>query len=220
MLAPVAEPLPGRIRALPVTRPHPIGSLRMPKPATTPRQVLTYWFSLERPGKRHDAGVREVLGALYEQAATHALEAWARRPHDRLALILLLDQVPRHLYRRDGRAYATDWHAQAVAARFFARNDWRDFAPLERYHAALPYLHAEDADKQEQVNALIHDCAHAIAELSYMGRLADLYRETIARFGYFPHRNALRGRPSTPEEQRFLDEEWYPRRRRAMPDGE
>jgi uncharacterized protein (DUF924 family) len=192
----------------------------MAKPKINPRQVLTFWFSLERPGKRHDQVVRRVLGDLYEQAATHQLDAWMKRPRERLALILLLDQVPRHLYRHDGRAYATDLHAQAAAARFFARGDWRDFTPLEKYYAALPYLHAEEAGLQEQVNPIIHACAEAIPELSFMGRLADLYLETIERFGRFPHRNALRGRVPTAEEQRFLEDEWTPRRRRVLPDSE
>jgi uncharacterized protein (DUF924 family) len=187
----------------------------MARPASSPRQVLTFWFSLERPGKKHDAVVREVLGELYEQAATHRLDPWLKRPHDRLALILLLDQVPRHLYREDGRAFATDLKAQAAAARFFERGDWHDFSPLERYYAALPYLHAEALALQEQVNPLIHACADANPELDYMGRLADLYRDTIRRFGYFPHRNALRGRPGTEEERRYLEEEWHPRRRRS-----
>ncbi|HKI98353.1 MAG TPA: DUF924 family protein [bacterium] len=192
----------------------------MPKPKITARQVLTFWFALERPGKRHDHVVREVLGELYELAATHQLDDWVRRPHDRLALILLLDQVPRHLYRQDGRAYATDLHAQAAAERFFARQDWQDFTPLERYYAALPLLHAEDAALQRRVNPVMHTCAEAIPELSFMGRIADLYLETIERFGHFPHRNALRGRVSTPEEERFLEEEWYPRRRRVLPSEE
>ena len=84
----------------------------------------------------------------------------------------------------------------------------------------LPFLHAEDAELQRQVNPVIHGCAKALPELSYMGRLADLYRETIRRFGHFPHRNALRGRVTNEEEAQFLEEEWYPRRRRVLPDGE
>ena len=187
----------------------------MARPAGSPRQVLTFWFSLERPGKKHDAVVREVLGELYEQAATHQLDDWLKRPQDRLALILLLDQVPRHLYREDGRAFATDLKAQAAAARFFERGDWHDFSPLERYYAALPYLHAESPALQEQVNPLIHACAKAIPGLEFMEPFADLYLDTIRRFGYFPHRNALRGRPSTEEERRYLEEEWHPRRRRS-----
>lgn len=192
----------------------------MARPATTARQVLTFWFSLERPGKRHDATVRACLGALYEEAAAHRLDAWLKRPRERLALVLLLDQVPRHLYRLDGRAFATDWKAQAAAARFFERGDWRDFTPLERYYAALPCLHAESLDCQRAVNPIIHACAEAIPELSFMGRVADLYLETIERFGYFPHRNALRGRPCTDEEARYLEEVWNPRRRRSQPSEE
>lgn len=189
----------------------------MARPATNPRQVLTFWFSLERPGKKHDAIVRAVLGDLYEQAATHKLDAWLQRPRERLALIVLLDQVPRHLYRHDARAYATDPKAQAAAARFFERQDWEDFAPLETYYAALPFLHAEDAALQERVNPLVKDCAAAIPELAFMGRVADLYLETIRRFGHFPHRSAMRGVPLTAEEERFLAEEWSPRRRRDQP---
>lgn len=192
----------------------------MPKPAETPRQVLTFWFSLERPGKKHDAVVREVLGDLYERAATHLLDDWMRRPHDRLALILLLDQVPRHLYRQDGRAYATDLAAQAATARFFERQDWQELTPLEKFYAVLPFLHAEDAALQRRVNPVLHECAEALPELSFMGRIADLYLEIIERFGFFPHRNGMRGRVTTAEEQRFLDEVWFPRRRRVLPDPE
>lgn len=192
----------------------------MARPAGNARQVLTFWFALERPGKKHDATVREVLGDLYEQAATHRLDDWLKRPHDRLALILLLDQAPRHLYRLDGRAYATDLKAQAATERFFERQDWQDFSPLERYYAVLPFLHAEHLERQERANPLIKACAAAIPELSFMGRVADLYLETVRRFGHFPHRNALRGVPNTPEEARFLEEEWYPRRRRYQPGEE
>ncbi len=190
----------------------------MAKPATMPRQVLTFWFSLERPGRKHDRVVREHLADLYEAAAGHRLDAWTADPRERLALTLLLDQVPRHLYRRDGRAFATDLKAQAVAGHFFARQqDWAEFTAAERYYAALPYLHAEDAALQERVNPVVHACAEALPDLHYMGRIADLYLETIRRFGYFPHRNALRGRISGPDEVRFLEEEWYPRRRRINP---
>ncbi len=183
---------------------------------TRPEQVLAFWFALKGPGKKHDQAIRAALGDLYERAATHRLDPWMELPRQRLALILLLDQVPRHLYRRDGRAYATDLKAQAAASRFFDREDWGDFTPLETYHAAQPYLHAEDEAKQVRVNAVIHRCAEAIPALSFMGAMADLYLEAIRRFGYFPHRNRSRGRESTAEEQRFLEEEWYPRRRRIQ----
>jgi uncharacterized protein (DUF924 family) len=159
------------------------------------------------------------LGEAYERAARHRLDGWAEEPRERLALILLLDQVPRHLYREDARAYATDLKAQALAARFFERQDWMDFHSIEKYSAATPYLHAEDLARQQRVNPVMHACAAAIAHLHFMGRIADLYLETIRRFGRFPHRNVLRGIAGTAEEQRFLEEEWLPRRRRIAPEG-
>ncbi len=190
----------------------------MRAPAETPRQVLDFWFGLERPGKKDDPAVRAVLAAAYEQAARHLLDAWAEVPRDRMALILLLDQVPRHLYRADARAFATDLKAQAQARPYFERGDWMDFHSIERFYAALPYLHAENEQRQEQVNPVIHACAASLQNLSFMGRIADLYLETIRRFGTFPHRNAVRGVPNSAEEQRYLDEVWHPRRRRIETD--
>jgi len=190
----------------------------MTAPAQTPQQVLDFWFGLNHPGRKDDAAVRAVLGDAYERAARNRLDAWAEAPRERLALILLLDQVPRHLYREDARAFATDLKAQEQAARFFERQDWMGFNSIEKLHAATPYLHAESLARQQQVNPLIHACAASLVRLHFMGRIADLYLETIRRFGRFPHRNALRGIATTAEEQRFLDEEWTPRRRRIAPE--
>jgi uncharacterized protein (DUF924 family) len=186
----------------------------MNTPAASPRQVLDFWFGLERPGEKDDPAVRAVLGETYEQAARHRLDSWAERPRERLALILLLDQAPRHLYREDARAFATDLKAQALTGRFFERGDWMDFRSLERFHSALPFLHSEVVGRQQQVNPVIHACARELPGLHFMGRMADMYLATIRRFGYFPHRNALRGVPNSPEEQSFLDEDWGPHRRR------
>jgi uncharacterized protein (DUF924 family) len=189
----------------------------MTAPAQTPQQVLDFWFGLDRPGKKDDPAVRAVLGEAYELAAQHKLDGWAEAPRERLALILLLDQVPRHLYRHDARAYATDLKAQQQTRRFLETQDWMAFHSIEKLHAATPYLHAEHAGRQRQVNPVIHACAEAIPDLHFMGRVADLYLETIERFGYFPHRNPLRGVPLSADEQRFLHEVWYPRRRRVIP---
>ena len=191
----------------------------MPAPAETPQQVLDFWYGLERPSRKDDGAVRAVLGDAYERAARHQLDGWAEAPRERLALILLLDQVPRHLYREDARAFATDFKAQDQTRRFFERQDWMDFHSIERLSAAMPYLHAEHVAQQQQVNPVVHACAGSIAHLHFMGRIADLYLETIRRFGRFPHRNAMRGIATTAEERRFLDEEWMPRRRRIVPEG-
>jgi uncharacterized protein (DUF924 family) len=190
--------------------------MALPAPET-PQGVLDFWFGLERPGKKDDDAVRAVLGPLYERAATHKLDGWAEPPRSRLALILLLDQVPRHLYREDGRAFATDRKAQVHAQRFLDVGDWMGFHTIERMYAVLPYLHAEDAAKQARVNPVLHRLAEDLPDRPYLGGVADLYLDTIRRFGYFPHRNPLRGIPSTPEEERFLQEEWEPRRKRILP---
>jgi uncharacterized protein (DUF924 family) len=182
----------------------------MPLPTVpdSPQAVLGFWFALEKPGKKDDAAVRAALGPLYELAAAHRLDAWAEAPHPRLALILLLDQTPRHLYRADARAYATDLKAQVLTQRFLDAGDWADLRPIERFYALLPFLHAEDPARQERVNPLLHSLLPELPGLGFMGAVADQYRDVVRRFGRFPHRNVLRGIPSTPEEARFLKEEW------------
>src|SRR5689334_15860318 len=192
--------------------------MTFPSPPTSPQGVLDFWFGLDKPGQKDDPAVRAVLGPLYEQAATHKLDGWGEAPRSRLALILLLDQVPRHLYREDGRAFATDRKAQGLTQRFLEREDWMGFHSIEQYYALLPFLHAEDVPKQERINPLIHRVTAEIADLEFMGRVADLYLDTIRRFGYFPHRHKLRGIPLSPREEQFLKEEWEPGRRRSLPD--
>ena len=216
----------------------------MPPTSPSPSAVLDFWFDLERPGKKHDAMVREALGALYGQAARGALDAWAKgraegragetagdgaadggtvghrdAERQRLALILLVDQVPRHLFRGDPRMYATDHKAAGLTAMYMGENpeaeDWGDLTPLEIFYATHPWLHAEDEVRQARINPIYHRIAPALPGLEFMAAIADLYWETIRRFGRFPHRNAVLGRDTTEQEARFLTEEWNQRRRDA-----
>jgi len=175
--------------------------------------VLDFWFSLEKPGPRHDEQVRERLGGWHARALAGELDGWARAPRARLALVLLLDQVPRHIFRELPRAYAGDARAQALTARFLERADWEDFTPLERYYAAAPWLHAEDAAMQARIHPVLRALAAGHPALAVSAAVADLYLETIRRFGRFPHRNAILGRESTAEERAFLAGEWAERRR-------
>ena len=175
--------------------------------------VLKFWFSLDSPGKRHDTLVTVELGPGYRRAAAGELDGWRENPRSRLALILLLDQVPRHIHRERPGAFATDLPAQACTAIFFARRDWDDLSPFERFYMAHPWLHAEDAALQEVVNPFLRDVAGRLPGLEYMAGIAELYLETIRRFGRFPHRNRILGRASTAAEEAFLKEEWFARRR-------
>ena len=181
-------------------------------PAENGEAVLTFWFGLKSPGKKDDARVREVLGPLHERAAVGELIHWAEPPRDRLALILLLDQVPRHLYRDDPRAYATDAMARDLTALFVERNDWRTFKPIEKFYASHPWLHAEDFELQSKIHGHYQELAPQLPGLEFMAATADLYLETIRRFGRFPHRNKILGRETTPEEQAFLDTVWNRKR--------
>ena len=182
--------------------------------------TLDFWFGLERPGMKHDALVRAALGRRYEQAAAGEHDGWCGQALGRLALIVLVDQVPRHLYRTDARAFATDLKAQHLAAAFFSgAAHWDAMVPLQRFYAALPWLHAEDVQRQQAVNPVMHQCAAAVPDLDFMGRIADLYLETITRFGCFPHRHTLRGVAPSPEEAEYLEQVWFPRRRRVVPDS-
>ena len=184
--------------------------------AETPQEVLDFWYGLQSPGKKDDAQVREVLGNLHQRAAVGELDGWAENPRNRMALILLLDQVPRHLYRDNPRTYATDEKAQSFTELFVAQNDWQPFTPLEKFYCAMPWLHSEDLEKQTRIHPIYQEITPQIEGLEFMGRIATIYLETIQRFGRFPHRNDMLGRETTPEEATFLEMEWGPRRRKVI----
>jgi len=174
-------------------------------------EVLRFWFEEHDRrdwfGKdaRFDALVRERFLALYEAAATGALAHWSGTPRGALALVLVLDQFPRHLFRGEARAYATDAPARAAAEQAIARGWDRELRPIERLFLYLPYEHSESLEDQWRALALV-------APLAVWPETADAYRwavrhwEVIGRFGRFPHRNAALGRACTAEEEAFLRE--------------
>jgi uncharacterized protein (DUF924 family) len=118
-----------------------------------------------------------------------------------LAIILLLDQIPRNIYRDSPHAFATDRLAQAVTQRAIAKGfDAATEAALRPFFY-LPLEHAEDLALQEESVRL----TASLPDPEYL-KYARIHRDVIARFGRFPHRNAILGRPSTPEELAFLAE--------------
>ena len=171
-----------------------------------PADVVGFWCEKLGPDAwftRTDATDRlvvERLAPLYGLAAAGRLDAWAETPQGALALVILFDQVPRNLFRNDARAYATDPRARAVARRALARGDDAAYDEMRRLLLLLPFEHSESLADQEWSLALF---AAKIADpvwRDYAGR----HHAQIARFGRFPHRNSVLGRPSTPEEQAFL----------------
>lgn len=157
-----------------------------------PRKV---WFRKSEP---FDAEIRRRFLPLWEKAARSELERWRSAPLASLALIVVLDQFPRNMFRGTARAFSTDSLALAAATSALERGFDRLVLATERTFLYLPFEHAEDLAAQR--------CAFALFEaldpndMEYARR----HYEIIARFGRFPHRNAALGRESTAEEAEFL----------------
>jgi uncharacterized protein (DUF924 family) len=172
-------------------------------------EVLRFWFdpSLD-PGQRSkrwftkdaafDAEIRRRFLALYEEAAAARLGAWQGAARECLALVILLDQFPRNMFRGEARAFATDPLAREAARALLPRLG--GLTADERLFAALPFEHSESLADQDLACELMKDFDPE--QLRYALR----HREIIRRFGRFPHRNAFLGRASTPEEIQFLKE--------------
>jgi len=178
-------------------------------PTLEPDDVLAFWF--EEHGREDwftrsdafDVTLRVRLGAAYERAAAGDLDGWAATPDGALALILLLDQVPRNLFRDDPRAFATDAKACEIArAAVDAGHDLALPAPERRLFVYLPFEHSEDAGDQALSVAL---CKERLGNDDY-AEYARRHKAVIDRFGRFPHRNAVLGRETTADEAAFLKE--------------
>jgi uncharacterized protein (DUF924 family) len=173
-------------------------------------QVIEFWFGSGDRDKRwfekdaaFDDEVRRRFLALYEEAAAGQLARWTGDPGDCLALIVLLDQFPRNMFRGTARAFASDRLALQTAKEAIARGHDRKLRPSERMFVYLPFQHAESlADQLEgcKLTQAITD----FPETSDVYRSALAHCDIIRRFGRFPHRNAILGRASTPEEIEFL----------------
>jgi uncharacterized protein (DUF924 family) len=160
------------------------------------------WFN-STPG--FDAALAERFAADHDRAEGGALADWEGAPESALALIMLLDQVPRNIFRSMPRAFATDPLALAVTKRALGRGfDW-NVPPAWRLFFYLPFEHSEDLADQRRGLSLIEALPPVPGRQSGLNK-SRRHLEIIERFGRFPHRNAILGRISTPEELAFLDE--------------
>jgi uncharacterized protein (DUF924 family) len=179
---------------------------------STARALLEFWFGA--PGDPHhnqfrpewfqksdifDAGMRDRFASEHDRAAWGEYDAWAASAPGALALILLLDQVPRNIFRDTPRAFATDAKALEVAKQAIRDGHDHTLGPLERLFLYMPFQHSEDSIEQDRSLALYERLG-----LEDAHKFALRHQEIIARFGRFPHRNAILGRTSTPEEEAFL----------------
>jgi uncharacterized protein (DUF924 family) len=184
----------------------------------TAGDVLDFWFGA--PGSAthgqprrewfvkkdaFDAAIRERFGAVIEQALSGGLREWdAEGPQGVLARILVLDQFTRNAYRKTPRSFDGDALALAAARDLVDSGADKALSPLQRSFAYMPFEHAEDAYMQERAVELFSMLAAEHPGFDEMLDYAHRHRGVIARFGRFPHRNAILGRASTPEETAFL----------------
>jgi uncharacterized protein (DUF924 family) len=175
-------------------------------PFTAPADRLTLWFT-KRP--ETDAAIRDLFEPSLQAAAAGRLDGWRQSPSGWLALIVLLDQFPRNIYRDTPRAFAFDELAQRLALNALHAGVDKLLRPIERVFAYLPLEHAEDLDLQRRCVACFEALRaeappqHASLYDSYLD-YARRHLVVIERFGRFPHRNAALSRDSTPEEAAFL----------------
>jgi uncharacterized protein (DUF924 family) len=178
-------------------------------------EILDFWFG--RPGTPEfgrardfwfrkdpafDAELRTRFGTVIEAGLAGGLEDWPS-PRGTLARVVLLDQFTRNSFRDTPRAFAGDAQALAIAAQAIARGDDDALAAVERWFLYMPFQHAESLGAQERSVELfrrLRDEAGLADPLPF----AEKHAEVIRRFGRFPHRNAILGRASTPEEIEFL----------------
>jgi uncharacterized protein (DUF924 family) len=170
-----------------------------------PESVLAFWRAAGpdkwfKKDSSFDDEIRTRFLATYEAAAAGKLAEWEAKPEGALALTIVLDQFPRNMFRGSARTYAADPLARAVADRALVRGFDQSMPLQEAQFFYLPFEHSENLEDQERCCELFR----AAGDMEAL-RWAELHADIIRRFGRFPHRNAVLGRATTPEEQAFLD---------------
>ncbi|MCU0567953.1 MAG: DUF924 domain-containing protein [Oculatellaceae cyanobacterium Prado106] len=153
-----------------------------------------------------DQEIAQRFLTAYEQAAAGAFDEWQRSPSPCLALLLLLDQFPRNLFRGTPKAFATDTKALEVALGAIATQFDQALAPIQRIFIYLPLEHSENLAIQNQSVALFRQLAIADPQLQDTLDFAIRHQQVIEQFGRFPHRNAILNRPTPPAEAEFLQQ--------------
>lgn len=176
-----------------------------PLSPVTPADIITFWreAGYDRwysKDDAFDAEIRRRFLLTWEAAAGGKLSAWQDSNDGTLALLILLDQFPRNMFRDDPRAFSTDALARDVANQAIARGVDQRIDAVMRQFIYLPFEHSESAADQARCVDLFRTLGDA-ENLKY----AEIHRDIIQRFGRFPHRNRVLGRVTTAEEQVFLD---------------
>jgi len=171
----------------------------------SPEDVLAFWIKAGpekwyQKDEAFDRSIRDSFLTTYEAAAEGRLSAWERTPDSALALIIVLDQLPRNMFRNSARAWLADPLAREVAGRAISQGFDKAVDKSLRAFFYLPFMHSEDLADQDYCVELCEALGNE-DNLKY----AEIHRDVISRFGRFPHRNVVLGRETTPDEQAFLD---------------
>jgi len=189
-------------------------------------EILGFWFGNESDDARVaesqsslwwkkdpdvDADIRSRFSADLEAAANGKYDHWLREARGRLALIILVDQFSRNMYRGDARCFSYDEHSLRWCKEGLAAGVDRGLRPIERVFFYLPLEHSEVLEDQNTSVEMFSELAKVVPpglQKLFAGYVdyAVRHREIIERFGRFPHRNAILGRESTAEEAVFLQE--------------
>lgn len=193
-------------------------------PIVTAADVLEYWFAGTEQdptaaqartawwfsgGEEVDREIRDRFAGTVEAGRHGGLDGWAKSAPGALALVIVLDQFPRNIFRGLPEAFASDERALAVAEAAITAGGLDALGPIERAFLYMPFQHAENLAAQDRGVALFDDL-RTIGGPAWQSLLdvnlkyAREHRDIIARFGRFPHRNPLLGRASTPEEEAFM----------------
>ncbi|MDQ6437839.1 DUF924 family protein [Mesorhizobium sp. LHD-90] len=171
----------------------------------TQREVVDFWRDAGQEkwfekNDDFDTAFREKFLETHEAAARGDLDGWTESAEGALALLILLDQFPRNCFRSTAHMYATDPHARRIARKAVAAGYDRAFDGPVRVFFYLPFSHSEDLADQEEAVRLQSLIGEEYA------KHARRHRDIVAKFSRFPHRNAILGRDTTPEEQKYLDD--------------
>jgi uncharacterized protein (DUF924 family) len=177
--------------------------------AAHPADIVDFWrqAGAERWFEKDpafDEAIRLKFEPTHHAAARGEYDSWIETPQGALALVILLDQFPRNLYRGSGHQFATDPLARKIADEAIGRGHDRAFAHDLRSFFYLPYAHSEAMADQDRGIALCQVQADEANDPELV-KWALVHRFIVERFGHFPHRNQALGRETTPEEQAFLD---------------
>jgi uncharacterized protein (DUF924 family) len=184
-------------------------------------EILRFWFGTPHPEASQyatrrrlwfskkpklDQDIRDRFASVYEQAASGELDHWQRSPHSCLALLIVLDQFSRNMFRDTPKAFAADAKALFIAKAAIEQGLDQVLEPIQRIFMYLPLEHSENLEDQLQSVSCFRDLVAIEPQLFDVFDYALRHYKVIKQFGRFPHRNGILGRETTLEEAKFLQQ--------------